>query len=405
MKKFPAAGSQFMLSVPLLLLAVLAVSCSAASEIMPRTDLFSISYGRMEQQLDVFQFDRFKGKQKNRLFMKGGLFFLVNGNAGKILEFSSFGDLLSLYYNPEINARPVVLNAYADQTGNRKFVIPYSFEAPGEIVVMKDDTLLVEDLAPESARIYDVQSGAQVDKIILRFAPDHSLLEYIGQEGLNGTPFPTIVSMGLTRSENLWVVCRITNGFLVYLYDNSGKRLKLIDIADDVVPVPEIGAWYPSVKTVIPDPEFPQVHVQIDYYPRHNMKDKIESRVYQINLISGQWERFMSLPECRMTLEAASSLEPESVQSLYSFIGIASRGHFFFLARNASNSYSLVLLDRSGRVVQQKQLVVEDSKIEEIDYHLSWEGILSAFMVFEDRADVAWWRTDALTGNSARLLQ
>jgi len=397
--RFP--GQTLSISVILVFFATvfLTVSCSRDSELIPREDLFSLSLGKMEHEIDLFQLDGYRGNQKNRLFMRGGIFYLVNGNASKILETTSFGDVLALYYNTMVNPKPIVLSQSNDGHRRNRVAIPYDFLSPGEIAVLRDGRVIVEDRAPEARRYFDRQFGQILDRVLLRFSADRKFVDYIGQEGPGGAPFPVILGIYPTVSDQLVVVCRTADSFLVYWYDDRGKRRFLVRIDESSIPVPDLGSWTSSIQKVIPDPEFDQLFVHIDYYPNDRQKNnRIESRIYQISLASGTWDRFLSLPEATMANETSSGPESGDMQSLFSFQGIAVGGNFFFLARRSLDRYQLVVLDRSGRVIHRRMLEIPDSKASEIDFNLNFSGILSAFLVYQDHGGVSWWRTDKLLG-------
>ncbi len=69
-------------------------------------ELFSLSLGRLEDQIDLFQPEGMTMDRTNRIAMRDGLFYVANGNAGKIMIFTSYGDLIFLLYNPKTNPRP-----------------------------------------------------------------------------------------------------------------------------------------------------------------------------------------------------------------------------------------------------------------------------------------------------------
>ena len=81
---------------------------------LDRNLLFKMPIGKMEDQLFVQQFDGVNTLSKTRIFMKDGFIFISNGESAKVMEFNSYGDLISLYYSPKVNPVPVILG-----TGNK----------------------------------------------------------------------------------------------------------------------------------------------------------------------------------------------------------------------------------------------------------------------------------------------
>src|SRR6056297_2895590 len=94
--------------LPVLVGSVLFGCSSAQVPVLQEERLFSLQYGKMEDQVELF-LDGSAVTRKTRLAMRGGLFFIASGYGNRIMEFTSYGDLLTLYYNPAQNPRPVML--------------------------------------------------------------------------------------------------------------------------------------------------------------------------------------------------------------------------------------------------------------------------------------------------------
>lgn len=375
----------------------------ANPELLKREDLFSLRLGKMEDSVDLFQIDGIKSTHKNRLFMRNGIFYISNGNSGKIMEFSSYGNLLGLIYNPQDNPKPVLMGEENNQGRlSNKMAVPYTFSELGDIAVARSGLLYAEDLTPEHRRSIDPKLGAVLNHIILRFNSHGQFLDYLGQEGIGGSPFPYVESIHTTVADDLVVVCRTTRQWLIYWYNANGQRKYYVSIALDKLPVPAEAGWIPDLKSVKPDPEYPQLYLHLDYYPNSSgsQSNLVTSRLYTLNLISTNYESYFSLPQETQVLSGTSRFEPAKVQSLHEFLGESIGGHFFFINRSGDNQRKLTILDRNGRVLNTRSLMIEDSQLVDLDLHLSFEGVISGFYGFEDRALVAWWRADTLLGIS-----
>ena len=101
-------------ALKILLLLVIAssafFSCGgrAASGDLERASLFEIPYGRFDGEIDLFS--NVAGLTGGVcpevcLYMRDGLFYVGNAASKKVLQFTSYGDLLSVYYNPDIARR------------------------------------------------------------------------------------------------------------------------------------------------------------------------------------------------------------------------------------------------------------------------------------------------------------
>ena len=76
---------------------------------VPREDLFTISYGKFEDQL-IFDNMEYLGEVKPAtLYMQDGFFYILSSVSKKVMQFNSYGDLLGIYYNPDTNPAPVFL--------------------------------------------------------------------------------------------------------------------------------------------------------------------------------------------------------------------------------------------------------------------------------------------------------
>ena len=119
--------------------------------------------------------------------MQEGIIFIANSRGRKVMEFSSYGDLLSLYYNQSQNPIPVLLQSAND--GNRvssRAALSFPFLDVGEIAVSDSGILFVEDAIPENRAEYDEEQKAYLDRVVRRFDRSGIYLDYLGQEGVGG---------------------------------------------------------------------------------------------------------------------------------------------------------------------------------------------------------------------------
>ncbi|TFG85125.1 MAG: hypothetical protein E4H20_01155, partial [Spirochaetales bacterium] len=257
-------------SVALVLAIALMASCSDRKEVrvLQREQLFTVGYGVLEDQLNLFSLEGNAPALKTRIAMRDGIFFLSNGNSGKVMTMSSFGDLLSMVYNPERNPEPVILKRAdpGDQAQGR-LARTYPFNAPGEIAVDSRRTIFVEERVPEERRSYDESSQSSLEYVVLRFSRDEEYLDFLGQEGLGGTPFPLISSIMITPSDECVVVSVTGEGWSVYWFDPQGILLSTVAIRRDGLPRPEQEPnFLPSLDGIALSPGKEGLVVKIDYF-------------------------------------------------------------------------------------------------------------------------------------------
>ncbi len=386
---------------------------SCASETVDELDkelLFSLEIGKMDDQIELFQFEDGAFIQRNHLVMRDGIVYIANGNANKIMEFTSYGDLLSLYYNPEQNPKPVLLsteNPEGKIVNKRAF--PFPFVGLRHIAVTDERVLLVEDLLPTERYLYDDDLDAALNRIVRRFTPKGTELGAIGQEGVGGTPFPYVEDLYVTNRSDIVVVCRTIKKWITYWYSAAGDLRYRIVIDSNRLPVPREGD-IPNLETVCPDLNDHRLYLKLDYYreevdPSTGAQFGIEnagSRIYWLNLKNGKYEGFVNIPENKQRATSEGQLKSEEIEYFYRLIGISGQGHFFLLSREERERNRLVIMDAEGKVIRRRYLTIaersEEQALLSIEFFLSSEGILSALLLREDRADVVWWRTDKQVG-------
>jgi len=204
--------------------------------------------------------------------MRDGIFFLINGNAGKLISFSSFGDLLSMIYNPERNPEPVLLrktdslNPPLLDTQGRQ-AATYPFNEPGELAIDSTRRMYIEDKVPQSNRYYDDETSSLLEHIVVRFSATGQYLDYLGQEGVGGTPFPLIQSLHVTDDDECIVVSQNRKGWLVHWFYADGILRFSVALPRNNTPLPEEGENYiASLENVVPLNDGSGILLKVDYY-------------------------------------------------------------------------------------------------------------------------------------------
>ncbi len=375
---------------------------------LERQELFSLSLGRSEDQLDLFQVDSADHNRRARVFMRRGLVYLADGSANKIMEFSSYGDILSLVYNPEENPQPVLLRSNPDNgtLANRR-AVGYNFTEVGEIAVTSESRLLVEDRLAEERALFDENLGVTLNRIVLRFGPQGRLVDYLGQEGIGGTPFPFVLRLTVTNRDEAVVVSRTLRNWIVFWYDRRGNLLYRADIDLNRLPVPEESEGIiPLLETIIPDRDEARLYLKINYYqesvdPGTGSSYGIEStasRIYWLDLNEGLYSGFVEVPENVRVVPGPTVFDRSEQRFLYELVGTASGGHLFLLSREDQDQTQLLIMHMSGRVVRRRYLSLEETDIVYRDFHVSPEGVLTALLGYTDHAKVVWWRSDRFLG-------
>lgn len=375
-------------------------------EELSRQEIFSLGIGKMDNQIDLFQIKGELFNHKNRIYMRDGLFYIANGNSAKIMEFSSYGDLIFLLYNPERNPHPVSFSAVGTEgVATTRKAIRYPLGRIGEIAVDSDKSIYIEDFVPEERQIKDKELGVILNRVILRFDRHGKLLDFIGQEGIGGTPFPFINSIHISDENELVVICRTTQKWLVFWFSSGGVLLYQVEIDEKHLPAMEgQKEMIPFVAKMVPDLKKHYLYLALYYYMDSidesarltTTVKNFSSRIYSLNLETGRYGNYIEIPQNGFRKEKIGTREIDIPAPSYELIGLSSGGAFFLLRREAANLFQLLILNNAGKILARRYLVMEDSELYFKEVNLSATGIIYALLGEEYSAKIVWWRSDKL---------
>lgn len=371
-----------------------------------REEQFTLGLGRMEDQVDLFQAEGGVMSGKNTVFMRDGLFYIANGNAGKIMVFSSYGDLIFLLYDPEDNPRPVSMNTDAGVVSTRG-AVGYPFRNLGQMTVDSGKNLYVDDEASAANVQADAATGVRLDRLVHRFDRKGSHVASIGQEGVGGTPFPFITALHATAKDQLVVVCRASTRWLVFWYSAEGTLLHRWEADPTRPPFPVDPGVTPSLESIFPDMENPVLHVMFHFFREVSAKtrtaakaasgmENYSSRIYRIDVRTGRVDSSVELPRAAVRKEKLQLKTVEVQGPAGELMGVSSKGSYYLLGYSDSNLYTLSVLESQGRVRERRYVVIEDSELTFRDLRLTPSGLLYGLLCDARRAHVAWWRSDSL---------
>lgn len=395
----------FTLLVPTLFLLVSITACrEQTSGELEKEVLFHLGFGKMEDQINLYEDSEQDQRRKNRIIMKNGFFYLGNGLSGKVMEFNSYGDILNLYYNEEMNPEPVLLTERSSsEMAVTRNLYPYPFLDVGEIAVGKEKSLFVDDRIAENRQEFDEELGIVLDRIVLQFDREGRFIDYLGQEGSGGTPFPYVEKIRVTERDELVVFSRHLEGWRIFWFSADEKPLFVVDIRQDQLPVPDT-VEAPDVialmETLECDPLERRIYVKVDYYADSIAQESGDgngfggSYIWWLDVADGNYGGSVRIPNNQKDAGKPSIYEEKSMPLMYEFIGVARGGHLFLMSLQGRNSYRLMILKTDGLVVKSGIVNYGDDRLMVKDSYVSPSGILSAFLGWEQDVEVAWWRTD-----------
>jgi len=392
--------------LPILLSLVLTVSCGNNQfGSIEREDLFSLEVGPMEDQIALYNLEGTRGIRRTGFSMRDGLIYIADGNSGKVVKFNSYGDLLFMIFNEEKNPAPINLKTnVSEQEQATRWAYSYPLEEPGWITVDSRRHIFVEDRLPVQARRSDYETNSLLDGIILHFDQDGRFINYLGREGIGGSPFPRIVGLSTSQKDELAVICRLTDGWDIHWYNSSGALLYLVKIPSNLVPVnPEWPQAMAIIESIAASLDSRSLYIKVDYYRdtfdlstnTRTGSEPINSLLWIFNIEDGTYVTSLEIPLYEIKEEGQAS----GTRVFYSFLGVSrnEKALFYF---PVETGYTLLSVDTNSRVHRRGNISFTNDEIRYNDFFLSPEGILCAMLADSFNVKLVWWRTDKLMGES-----
>jgi hypothetical protein len=373
-----------------------------------REELFSLDIGRLEDQIDLFNLEGNRSAQKTSLAMRDGLFYISNGNGEKIVRYTSYGDLLFMIYNEETNPPPLSLRPLGEHAGvMTRWALTYPLHSPGTIAVDSRKHIYAEDRFPYERHSFDMENNALLDSMILHFDADGRFVEYLGQEGVGGTPFPQISGLFTSIRDELAVICRLPQGWQIYWFDGEGVPLYKIPLPDKAIPIPrDRSGVFPSVDAIVAAPDARRLFIKVDYY-RNTYDESTNTRsgseddssiIWIMNVEDGSYADTIEVPFFEYTFTVNNRRVTENL--LYSMLGVITNNRIF-LSFPVEEGYSILVLSADSREQRRGFIQADTEELQFNTFNLSEDGILSGILATTWEAKLVWWRTDRLAGELA----
>jgi hypothetical protein len=394
------------------------VSCSqssGAASSSKKTELFTLEYGSFEDEINLLNLTG-ADSVNTHIVMRDGFFYISNGAQKKIMQLNSYGDLLSLYYNPETNPAP----EFASDSGHdirtigderrelaTQMAVAYPFENPGALAVDSQKNIYVVDTLPSERVERDTENNLRLSQVVLRFSESGAFVDYLGQRGPGGIPFPWIQNIYTTKHNELVVVCRTNSGMNVYWFSPTGFLLYMIPIQKAALPNPvtDIEDVFMSLEQIVPDPSLRRLYLKIDYFANAiDAASKVQSGIdykgtyiypmdIAANSTTGRFLDPIGVPPFEQIEE--KNFSKTSYMIAYDFLGQTDSGWFFFSIPD-DTGYTIQMIQPNEQTVLKRHLDVDTAHLLYYAFALSDKGILSALLADEKKVTIAWWRTDTV---------
>jgi hypothetical protein len=379
-------------------------SCSENKNLsIEREDLFTFGIGRLEDELDMFDLEGARSVRRTALKMRDGLFYISNGNGEKIAHYNSYGDLLFLIYNDETNPPPLTLGEKTDGIAVTRWAYKWPLHEPGAITVNSAKHIFVADRLPPERHDFDREEKTVLDSLVLHFDRDGKFVDYLGQEGRGGTPFPRIENLFTSADDDLVVVCQLPGGRRVFWFDSSLNKIYDIFFSASELPSPagRFGLT-PSLDSISIAPDERKIYLKIDYYREIldestntiSGRESDRSCLWIINAGESSYLSSVDIP----FFEAQSTVNNRKVTEnlLYSMFAVMNGGRVF-LYYPIETGFSILILAADGSEQQRRGIInVDNDELLYCDFDVSAEGILSALLAGNYEVKIVWWRMDKL---------
>jgi hypothetical protein len=390
------------------LTAALFSSCYDSSKSVLEENLyFSLLPGNLEDQINFFGSSGGYHSSES-IATKDGRYYIGNGKSNKLMDFNSYGDLLNIYYNPEDNPAPILLSRFSDseQVSNRN-AFEYSFNKMGSFAVNSNHELYIADRVLSGREEYS-EDGSVFSVRLLHFDNQGEAVDYIGQNGLGGTPFSSIDSVSISKSNEISVVSKQKDLFKYYLYSPAGKLLYDVSLNAQGLPASydKEKDTFAVIDYVVPDREKRLFYVKVDYYNGMISNDSSSqysgvsfklSSIWRYDLVKGEFTGgHIDLPEVFVKNSVIGGPGSEAREVVYDFLGCDESGNLFLLCLTQKNVYNLRIYSRNGKLLLDKTLLLNDTETYHRFFSISDNGRLIAMIAYEDRIDIAGWNTDKL---------
>jgi hypothetical protein len=386
---------------------LVAVSCRISRHgSVEREDLFTIEIGPMEDQIALYQLEGDRGIRRIGFTMRDGLYYIADGNSGKIVRYNSYGDLLFMIYNEETNPAPLGLKTNTSNVEQQatRWAHAYPLESPGWITVDSRRNIFVEDRLPSQKHSTDPDSKAVLDGTILMFDRDGRFINSLGTDGIGGIPFPRIVGLSTSIRDELAVICRLPDGWNVYWYNSQGTLLYLVKISSGSIP--SLTDWpeaLASVDRIVAAPDARKLYLKVDYSidtfdqstNTRTGSEPLSSVLWTLEVEDGTYSSQVEIP----LFELSENGRPINIKVFYSLLGVT-KGGKALLYFPLETGLSILFVDNYSREQRRGLLQFSNEELRYNDFYLSTEGILTAMLADNFNVKMVWWRTDKFIGET-----
>lgn len=375
-------------------------------ESMSENVLFSMNYGNFAEEISPEDLNKV-GQIRYGIAMQDGFFYIADGCSNKVMEMNSYGDLLTLFYNEDSELANIIKN---NQRPAESFTweITYPFDFNGPIAVDSSKTVYAVCNLPE-ARYEKSEDGLLCTQAVMRMVREESsegcTIDYIGQQGPGGSPFPYVKNIYITQSDELVVVCNTNDGLIVYWYGNDGFLKNTIPVSIKNIPMIKSASAesevYLSLDNIIPDPTDQKIYINVHYYNSYVDEESriqsginyIQTLLYPLDCNTGVYGEPVGIPAYEESIVVDYSKLTYKIP--YDFLGVTPNGWKYFILKS-SDGFNIELLQSENQKLIRRHVALDTSDTLFFNLYLSSDGIVTALYLEKGQPKVVWYRTDSL---------
>ena len=163
--------------------AVAAVGCRSGQTrlIMPEK-LFELPIGKTETDLAFFTDGHTPSPQDIRVKMRDGLIYVMDPGVNKLMEFNSYGEILTLWFDPELNPPPTLLKENAEPGKEvTKKAFAFSFHRITDFAVNSQKRVYIADRRPFENAVVSTEYGLPLVCTVICFGKTGEAEYTLGQ--------------------------------------------------------------------------------------------------------------------------------------------------------------------------------------------------------------------------------
>ncbi len=391
------------------------------SQVVQPKYLFDLGYGLQDRMIGLLE----GNASEVELYMREGIFHILDPALKRITRTSSYGDMLSSLYDPEAAPAPSFdpakygenLEAEKDTAiVSGRYAVQTRFSHPSRIGVDSAQRIFIADrIENDEAIVFDPLTGSYSDWIVRRFGENGKELQYLGREGALGSAFPRILNIDCLGDDSVVVVSASASLYTVYRFSSDAKLLSSVRIDTDSLPIPlelvdsqdgsgSAEGIHADMENLLPMKTASgfSVILKLNYY-----RETTDSATLIDTGLENAGSWIFSMDGTTGLQNFGFQIEPsENSGQEWEILGVTNE-HFLLSSRKkvlrndtgegiparseADDSRALRLVDSSGKVLSSCEIRVPDEEGLLRSLRVSSSGQLYGILLGRDEAKLLWW--------------